>query len=245
MNLNGFSLGKLFGIEIRIAYSWFVLFGLIIVSFISGIPNLIPEISMLGAVVFGTLLTLLFFASVLAHELSHSVYAKKTGLDIDRLTLFIFGGAAELKEEPRTPKQEFIMAGLGPLSSILIGVFFIGVWFVGNQLNNEIIATGASILASLNIILAFFNLLPGYPLDGGRMFRAVVWHFTDNLQKATKAASTGGKYIAYLLMIYGGIEFLFTGAIGGIWLVFIGYFLKQAAEASYRHMMSRYRQSEA
>jgi Zn-dependent protease/CBS domain-containing protein len=178
--------------------------------------------------------TVLFFASLLAHELSHSVVARRKGIPVEGITLFIFGGMAHTKMEFEEPGDEFLIAGVGPLSSFAIaGLFWVIAW-VGTELGWSVAVTGvAAYLAYINVALAVFNLLPGFPLDGGRLFRAVVWKSTGDLTRATRWASNGGKVLGYLLIALGLLNFFTGNLIGGLWLVFIGWFVRMAAEASF------------
>lgn len=239
MNRNrGIRAGKLFGIEVRLDYSWFVLFFLVALSFIvSLLPASYPEFSILERVFIGLISAVLLFLSVVTHEFAHSLYAKSKGLKIDRITLFIFGGAAELKTEPTSPRQEFIMAAVGPLMSLLISFGFGLVMVIGLVTGLVYLVAVGSILAAVNLVLAVFNLLPGFPLDGGRMFRAIIWKITNNYIKATRIATGTGKFFAYLLMAYGLMQLIVFGALGGIWLIFIGLFLSAVATASYKQAL--------
>ncbi len=240
MQQSGFKVGTVLGIEIWLDYSWLILFFLIGALFTFGIlPTQFPRLSQLARIVAGIIATLLFFGSVLLHELSHSLYAKSQGLKIRRITLFIFGGASELIDEPKSPRQEIILAGVGPLTSLGLSALFGIVLLLGRQLSYvPLIAIGSS-LAAINLTLAIFNLLPGFPLDGGRVFRGIIWKITGNLEKATRTATQVGKILAIMLIGYGLVEVLLAGLFGGLWLIFIGFFLYQAAAASYEQIMSR------
>ncbi|CAN5668935.1 site-2 protease family protein [soil metagenome] len=232
------SAGRYFGIEVMLHYSWFVIFFLVATSFIARvIPAGFPELTLIETVIIGLAATVLLFLSVVAHEFAHSLYAKSKGLEIDRITLFIFGGAAEIKEDPKTPGQEFIMAAVGPLTSLVIAFGFGILLAVGISNGLTYLVAVSSILAAINFILAIFNLLPGFPMDGGRMLRATIWKLTNNLIKATRIAAGTGKLFAYLLMTYGLIQFITAGALGGIWLVLIGLFLNHVASMSYQQTL--------
>ncbi|HEX6135488.1 MAG TPA: site-2 protease family protein [Longimicrobiales bacterium] len=233
--MRGFRLGTIFGIEIRIDYSWFVIFALILWTFTTNVfPLSLPDQSPLTYILMGTAGTLLFFASLLAHELSHSLVARSRDIPVHSITLFIFGGMARTGEEFETPGDEFIITAVGPLSSLIIaGLFWIIAW-AGTRLGLPATVTEvASYLAVINLILAVFNLLPGFPLDGGRLFRALVWKRTGDLRRATRVASNGGKVFGYVLMVLGLLNMFGGNPIGGLWLVFIGWFVRMAAESSY------------
>lgn len=232
--MGGFRLGSILGFEIRIDYSWFLIFFLILWTLTVGVfPSSYPGLD--GAVYLGMGLagTLLFFASLLAHELSHSVVARRKGIPVEGITLFIFGGMAHTRMEFEEPGDEFQIAGVGPLSSLVIAGLFYLIGWLGAQLGWSVAVTGvAAYLALINVALAVFNLLPGFPLDGGRLFRAAVWRVTGDLRKATRWASAGGKVLGYLLMLLGLLQ-LFAGAfVGGLWMILIGWFVRIAAEAS-------------
>lgn len=240
MNTNGISLGKIYGIDIRINYSWFILFAIIALSLtFQVLPLTFPDMAMPVQVITGLTMTALFFISVLVHELSHAIYAKKQGIKIERITLFIFGGAAEIQDEPRFPRQEFIMAALGPFTSIAIGVIFILMGNFGLLMGLVPLVAMGSILAVINFALAIFNLAPGFPLDGGRMLRALLWKSTGNYLKASRIAAFLGQGFGYLLMGYGLISILAGGQLGGIWLILIGFFLSQSAALSYQQTVAR------
>ena len=234
--MGSFSIGRVFGVEIRIDYSWFIIFFLILWSFTSGLfPSSFPGLSPTAYLIMGTSGTLLFFASLLAHELSHALTARARGIEVEGITLFIFGGMARTKSESRTPGEEFLIAGVGPLSSLVIALLLAAVWWFGDDLGLPIHVTGvAAYLAYLNLILAVFNLLPGFPLDGGRLFRAAAWKATGDLTRATRWASAAGKLLGYLLIAW-GIYSVFSGnTMGGLWMVFIGWFLRSAAVTAMR-----------
>lgn len=239
MKNKGIRVGRFFGIELRLDYSWFILFFLIAWSFTLGIiPVVYGSLNTAEAIIVGLLSTVLLFVSVVIHEYAHSIYARKTGLKIDRITLFVFGGAAELEDEPRTAGQEFKMAGLGPLTSLGLSILFGFLMFIGINIGSDVVTATGGLLASANLLLALFNLIPGFPLDGGRMFRAIVWKITGNMLKATKIAATTGKLFAVLLMAYGFIQLVKEGAFGGIWLMLIGFFLYRTASASYEQTLT-------
>jgi Zn-dependent protease len=238
--MGGFRLGSILGFEIRIDYSWFVIFFLVLWSFSAGVfPAQFPDLSPTTHFLMGGIGTLLFFASLLAHELSHSVVARRKDVPVEGITLFIFGGMARTRLESETPEDELAIAGIGPVASLVIaGVFGVVSW-LGGQLGWGDAVTGVAMyMAYLNVILALFNLLPGFPLDGGRLFRGVVWKLTGDLTKATRWASNGGKALGYVLMGLGLLQTFAGGVLGGLWMLFIGWFLRGAAEASYaQHLL--------
>lgn len=239
--MGGIRLGSVLGFEIRIDYSWFVIFFLILWSFTAGVfPQAAPGLASGTYLAMGVTGTLLFFASLLAHELSHSVVARRRGIVVEGITLFIFGGMARTRMEAERPEDELVIAGVGPLASLVIGLLFGVVWQVGWVLGAPLAVTEvARYLAFINVVLAGFNLLPGFPLDGGRLFRALAWHFTGDLTRATRWASNGGQWLGYGLMALGILQVLAGLALGGLWLIFIGWFLRTAAVFSFRQHLLR------
>lgn len=236
---NGFRIGKLFGIEIFIDYSWFIIFLLITWLFsMSFFPNFFPQFGVATNIFLGVVTSLLFFTSALTHEFMHSLVAKKYGIEVRKITLFLFGGVAEIFEEPNMPSTEFKIAFAGPATSLLLaGIFWIFSYLFSSIYVIDTLFALSSTLYKANFILAIFNLLPGFPLDGGRIFRSIIWYFSKNLILATKIASSTGKFMAILLIVYGVYEIFAFGFFGGLWLVLIGVFLYQAASQSYLELI--------
>ena len=231
-----FSLGKIFGIQFRIHYSWFVIFVLITVSLSwQYFPYTYPQWSMLTYWLTGVATSLLFFSSVVAHELAHSLVGRANGIPMRSITLFLFGGVAHMSREASGHRAEFRMAMAGPLASLVIGgLFFLLHLLLQNV--SEPIAALAFWLAQINVVLALFNLIPGFPLDGGRVFRSLLWRFSGNYQRATRVAVEVGRGVGYLFVAAGIIlMFLYPGRwFNSLWLAFIGLFLSYVATASYR-----------
>ncbi|MGH7483589.1 MAG: site-2 protease family protein [Longimicrobiales bacterium] len=228
-----YSLGKILGFNVRLDASWFIIFFLLIWTFGTGVfPAVLPGRPEWVHLLMGVAAALLFFSSLLGHELSHSVVARAKGIPVRGITLFIFGGIAMTEREAETPGDEFQIAGAGPLASILISVLFFAVAFGLRRIDAPAAFGVVSIyLGELNLLLALFNLLPGFPLDGGRLFRAVVWKTTGSLERATRWAAAAGAGLGYLLMALGVFEALGGAMLNGLWLVFIGWFLRNAARA--------------
>ncbi len=227
---------KVFGIEIRLDFSWFIVFALFAYYFgFNYFPAVLPGANN-GIIAIVTFITvILFFTSVLVHEMSHSLVAKSQGTPVGRITLFLFGGMAQIEKEPETPKNEFIMAIAGPAASFVLAILFGIIWLLTRQY--EIIREPVRYLTIINIILGIFNMLPGYPLDGGRVLRSIIWKVTDNIKKATLIASTTGRVIGFLIIAV-GIFFLFTGNfLNGVWFAFIGWFLQSSAQMGYRQLV--------
>jgi Zn-dependent protease len=232
----GIPIGKLFGISLKLNYSWFVVFGLVTwVLAANYFPSIFPTWSLGTSILAGLITSLLFFGSVLAHELMHSVVAQSTGITVHSITLFIFGGVSQMTEEPKLPKDELKIALAGPLTSIVIGGIFWGIWYLMNDISPFVTAISFW-LGTINLFLAAFNLIPGFPLDGGRVLRSILWWRSQNLRRATRTASNIGRAVGYLF-IFGGIFFVFRGLwFNGLWLAFIGWFLENAAVGSYRQV---------
>lgn len=235
---NGFRLGKIFGIEIELSYSWFFIFLMVTVLLTFGIfPEQFPDHSLSINIILGLITSALFFASLLFHEMSHSLVANLNKIPIKKITLFIFGGMAQMSEEPSNPVSELKMAVAGPISSMFLALIFYLLYrlLLGTGLPSPYYAS-FTWLWQINLMLAIFNLAPGFPLDGGRVFRAILWMFTNDMDKATKVASKTGQGFAFLLM---GIGFLLmiSGNLGGIWFILIGWFLYQSAIASYQQLL--------
>jgi len=234
----GIRLGSVFGIDVSLDYSWFLIFVLITAGLSFALfPQFIPGYDAISYLALGLVTSLLFFGSVFFHEMMHSLVAKSHGMNIEGIRLMLFGGVSQLTEEPRTPGVEFKMAIAGPLSSILLGGFFLGLSFAGAWLDlDRLVLVPMFWLGYINIVLGIFNLLPGYPLDGGRVLRSVIWHFTDNLRRATLIASGFGKGLAYL-MILGGIIGPFIGNASLLWFILLGWYLLRSAETGYQQVV--------
>jgi len=230
---------KVADIQVAIDYSWLVIFALILWSLASGyFPKQYPGYSTGLYWLVGLVATILFFGSVLAHELCHAAMGNRLGEGVHRITLFIFGGMAELEREPNNAVDELKIAAVGPLSSIVMaGIFWLVARAVGAAGAAALWKALFSYLAFVNLALALFNLLPGFPLDGGRLLRAALWMRWGDLRRATAAAADWGNTIAWGLIAFGAME-IFAGAlVGGIWLIFIGLFLRSAASSGYQSMI--------
>ncbi len=230
-------LGRIFGIEIAIDQSWLLIFGLVTFSLAGRMAvehETSAAIERWGVAVAASLV---FFASLLLHELGHSVVALQTGLEVRSITLFLFGGVAQLGSEPRRPRDEIWIALAGPAVSAALGLGFLALADVLSAAGSSPLSSATAWLGSINLALAIFNLAPGFPLDGGRVLRGIVWGVTGSFERATQVASTGGAIVARTLMAMGAILALATGQLlGGLWLVLIGWFLLQAARGPARAM---------
>ena len=231
LSSGAWKIGTIMGIPIRVHFTWFIVFGLITWSLSTFyFPKAAPDLPAVSYWIKGALAALLLFASVAFHELAHSIVARKYKLSIESITLFIFGGLAQIKGEPPHPKAEIRIAIAGPLSSFLLSALFYLLYI------NTVGGARAlfSYLAQVNFIIGAFNLIPGFPMDGGRVLRAAIWSKTKNFFYATQKASSIGRNIA-LFFIFFGIFSLFTGMSGALWLLLIGWFLYTAAQSSYQH----------
>jgi Zn-dependent protease len=257
---NGFHLGRIAGIDVQVDWSLLIIFFLITFSLAAALfpawhPDWGPGLSTLMALIAATA----FFASVLAHELSHALVGRSRGIEVRRITLFIFGGMAHMENEPRNWRAELWMAIVGPLTSLVLGIVFL--WLVGLFVSPAAVQperpeltlaalgplpTVLAWLGNINIILGLFNLVAGFPLDGRRVLRALMWGITGDMRRATRWASQGGQFFAWLLMAGGAammlgvrLPFFGTGLLPGLWLAFIGWFLNNAALVSYRQLLVR------
>lgn len=241
MMMGGFGIGRWFGFRIRIDYSWFIVFALVLWTFSAWeFPVRLPGLDPLRYAAMGSAGAALFFLSVLLHELSHAAMARVRGVDVDGITLFIFGGVAQMRMEPRRPVDEFLLTIVGPLSSLAIAGTFVlvaaGLRSIGGP---EAFAVVADFLAILNLVLALFNLIPAFPLDGGRIFRSVAWHVTGDLVRATRWATTGGRVFGFILMALGFLLAVSGYFLSGVWSGFLGWFLANAAVSSHRNFRMR------
>jgi Zn-dependent protease/predicted transcriptional regulator len=232
MRRSGIKIGRVFGIPIFVHLSWFLIFALITYSIAEefGVGN--PQWSNRQLWSLGLLTSLLFFGSVLFHELSHSAVARHYRIPVASITLFFFGGIASITRDPERAGQEFLIAAAGPASSYVLAAFFGLVAFLSpkDSMPNAL----ATWLADTNVLLATFNLLPGFPLDGGRVFRSIIWGITKNYSRSTRIASRIGQAIAYGMMALGAyLAFVAHSSVNGLWFIFLGWFLLTAARQSY------------
>ena len=227
------------GIEVGLHYSWFIIFILITFSLTTRFASEHPHWTQVEHYAVGIATSLLFFVSILLHELAHSFVALAKGIPVRSITLFVFGGVAQIGREPDRPLTEFQIAIAGPIASALLAV---GFGFVSHLAGDQFehVAALAGWLSSINLMLAVFNLVPGFPLDGGRIFRAVLWHFTGSFSKATRIAAGSGQLVGYGIILGGIWTGLITGSwFSGLWLAFIGWFFLNAAQESVLQMSMR------
>lgn len=239
--MGSIKLGKILGIPVMVHYTWFIIFTLIALSLsLQYFPSRYPDWSQWMYWAMGIATGLLLFLSVLIHEFAHSIISSLQGIPVQRITLFLFGGVASISKEAVTPLGEFFMALAGPMTSLIIAGGFGFLWLFSNFiLRIQPLAALSAYLGIINLSLALFNLIPGFPLDGGRLLRSFLWGITGNYRRATEIAITVGRAIAFLFII-GGIAWAVTGHwLDGIWLAFIGWFLDNAASQSYRQLVSK------
>jgi Zn-dependent protease/CBS domain-containing protein len=233
-------IGRVFGIELGLHFSWLVIAVLVTLS-------LVAQFSAVNAawgagLVWATALItcLLFFVAVILHELAHGVVAKMRGLPVRSITLFALGGIALVDKEAEDPWTEFLVAAAGPLMSVVIGgLCLFAAFTLGWSPEAQLLTPSTPFLAALvwlgyiNIVLAIFNMIPGYPMDGGRVLRAIIWRITGNMESSTRVAAHVGQFIATFFIVWGVFQLLFGMGFGGLWLALIGWFLLTAASASY------------
>jgi Zn-dependent protease len=243
-SLPSLKIGRFFGIPLEVNVTWVVIFGLVAASLAFSTFPSEPAFSgwgTAGYVLAGVLTALAFFASIVVHELSHSVVARAGGVRIERVTLFMFGGVSQMSEEPKTPGAEFLMAIAGPAASLLLA----GAFFIAEVASH---AAGApswiwgplGYLAQINLVVAAFNLLPGFPLDGGRVLRSIIWAVSHDLLKATRWAARTGQVIGYSMVAL-GLYGLLRGSFAFVWLGLIGWFIATLAEGAYRQKLAQTR----
>lgn len=229
---------RIFGFDIGIDVSWFILFMLITWSLALGLfPFQYPGLPFMSYVLMGIIGALGLFASIVFHELSHSLVARRFGLNMKGITLFMFGGVSEMPEEPGRPRAEFWMAIAGPISSVALAIAFYGLYRLGMILGwsgtwNGIIGY----LAIVNAVLALFNMVPAFPLDGGRVLRSAVWGYTGDFARATRIASGIGSGFGLFLFIFGAVRIIAGNLVGGVWWMLIGLFIRSGARASVAQM---------
>ncbi|MHB0856813.1 MAG: site-2 protease family protein [Anaerolineae bacterium] len=255
---SGFSIGRFFGINVRIDWSWLFIFILVTWNLATVFGQLHADWGGALQWVLAATASLLFFLSVLAHELAHSLVARSRGIPVRNITLFLFGGVSNIQREPKTPAGEFYMAVVGPLTSLIIGAALLVLASVGGLISGgpldprgllartNPLATLVLWLGSINILVGLFNLIPGFPLDGGRILRSILWAATKSLRTATRWATWVGQAIAWLLIVAGiamafgaTLPVLGGGFVNGLWLAFIGWFLNSASTQSYQQMVIR------
>lgn len=225
------------GIPVEIHISWLLVFFLFSITLAQGyFPNAVEGLETGTYWLAGIISTLVIFASVLTHEFGHSLVAIREGIPIKKIVLFIFGGVAQMETEPKSPAAEFKVTAAGPLTSLLIALIAGGIYYLFLP-PGKIVSEAVFIVARLNLVMAVFNLIPAFPLDGGRLFRSIVWFFGKNMLKATRISVALGSVLSFVAMGLGFMLIFFQGNIGGLWLIFIGWMIYQAGQSSYSQLV--------
>lgn len=238
MNRKRLEIFKIFGFPIRVDATWLIILLLVTYSLAGGFfPVNHPGLPNTAYWAMGFVAAMGLFASILFHELSHSLVARHYKMKIEGITLFIFGGVAEMKDEAPSPKVEFLMASVGPLASILLALCFFGLYSVteAHDMNRGMVLI-FYYLGFMNSMLAAFNLLPAFPLDGGRVFRSILWAIKKDYTWATKIAGAIGQGFGYVLIAFGAWKILQHNLFGGFWYILIGFFLRRASQMSVRQL---------
>ncbi|HET6498324.1 MAG TPA: site-2 protease family protein [Coriobacteriia bacterium] len=237
-NLPSLRVGRLFGIPLEVNPTWLIIFALVAMSLsLTYFPSEFPDRAPWVNIVSGIVTALLFFASIVAHELSHSLVARAGGIKVEKVTLFMFGGVAEMEEEPARPGGEFALAVAGPLMSLfLAAVFYLSYLVMAAAGVTDVVWAPIEYLAVINFWVALFNMLPGFPLDGGRVLRAALWALGGDQLKATLWASRAGQFIGYSMVGLAVLGVL-RGSLDFIWFGLIGWFIAVLAEGAYRQQL--------
>lgn len=255
--MQGIRVGRILGINIRIDWSWLIIFLLITWNLSAAFGDYHADWSSGAQWAIAVVAAGLFFVSLLAHEIAHSLMARARGVPVRSITLFLFGGVSNIERDPESPESEFLITIVGPATSFLIGIVLLLIaGVVAEPLGDTVSDPEAAFeqlsplttllmwLGSINLLLAVFNLIPGFPLDGGRILRSIIWSITGDLRRASRWASWVGQTIAFIFIFMGismafgaEIPFFGTGLVSGLWLAFIGWFLHSAAIRSYQHVV--------
>lgn len=242
----GFRVGRIFGIPVYLHATWFIMFALITYSFAVVFKGQHAGWDPAQCWLLGIIIAFIYCASIVFHELGHSIVAMHYKIPVHSITLFVFGGLSRISRDAESAKQEFNIAIAGPLSSFLLGGIFLLIFAVAPP--GSVTKIACYWLGVINLLLGAFNLIPGFPMDGGRVLRAAVWGVTKNFDKASRIASRSGQFVAYLLILLGiwaimqrdsGVSRLLGGWLGGLWLAFIGWFLLSASQETYTQVAIR------
>jgi Zn-dependent protease/CBS domain-containing protein len=231
-----FRIGRILGFEINVHWSWLFIFFLVTWTFATGVlEEFYPDWTDGRRWVVASAISIVFFLSILLHEMSPSVLARRYGINVTSITLFVFGGVSNLAKEPENARQEFWIAIVGPFTSLGLSLLFLVLYLVLNPIEDGAAGVAAN-LAVINAAIGVFNLIPGFPLDGGRVLRSVFWAKRNNLLGATRAASRVGTVVAYAIMAIGVVSFFVTSVVTGVWFFLIGNFLRIASSESYQQV---------
>ena len=227
-------IGKVAGIPIYLDYSWFIIFFLLVWTIgFSLMPAAYPGLSQFDYLLIGVVTAILFFGSLLLHELAHSIVAKRNGMTIRRITLFLLGGVSDLEEEPKDASVELRMAAAGPLTSLAISVVFFLIWLISGIAGlSGIIQAPIFYLSLVNLLMALFNFIPAFPMDGGRILRAILWRRNGDIVRSTEIASNIGGVFAMVIMAFGIFSMFFIDFLSGVWALLIGWFISSSSSAS-------------
>lgn len=226
-------IGRVRGIVLKLHLSTLLIIGLVGISAASFYFTIVLTPSLMELFIVGILSSVIILISILLHELTHSLVAQKYGLIVSEIELFLFGGVSKIEKEPETPKSEMVIAIVGPLSSLIIGFSFLIVVFLSPIILSPIIYVSLLYTGISNIGLGLFNLIPAFPIDGGRVLRAFLWYRRHDILSATKTASRVGSFFAYGLMVYGVLQAFLFGFFNGFWLVLIGSYLNRQTKQAY------------
>ncbi len=236
--MNGsLKVGKVLGIDLEIHFSWVIIFVFFSYALSEQYQMISPERESLWYWIAGIFTTIIIFLSVFLHELAHSLVAIKEGISIRRITLFIFGGVAQMEEEPSSSSSELKISVAGPLTSLGLAIFFGILAFFTNTITEGLPFWVVFFLFYVNLAMAIFNMIPAFPLDGGRILRASIWKYSHNLLSSTRVAVSVGTFFAFLAIAYGFYTILVVGNIWGLWFVFLGWMLYQAGQASFSQLL--------
>ncbi len=234
---NSLRIAVIKGIPVEIHFSWLLIFLLLSISLALGyFPDAVESYSPLEYWIAAVITTLIVFASVLTHEFGHSMVALKAGIPIKNITLFIFGGVAQMESEAEEAATEFKLTAAGPLTSLLLAVVFGSIYYLF-MIPGLLISEAVLIIARINLVMVVFNMIPAFPLDGGRLFRSAIWFFSNNLITATRIAVGFGSVLSFMVMALGFAMIFFQGNIFGLWLIFIGWMIYQAGQSSYSQLI--------
>ncbi|MCX6649687.1 MAG: site-2 protease family protein [Candidatus Bathyarchaeota archaeon] len=226
-------IGHLYGVEVRLHYTWFLIFAFLTWSLAWGyLPAGYPGQSDVFYWGVGAASALVLFVSVLIHEVAHSVVAQRYKIPVNSITLYFLGGVSEIAEEAHTPEAELRMAAAGPLTSVVLGVVFYAVFFFGGGLLPLPVVAVLEYAGYINIVLAAFNLIPAFPMDGGRVLRGIVWGRNKDILKSTRTVTNVSRLISFIFIGFGLLDTVFIGDFNGIWLLFIGLYVQSSAQAS-------------
>ena len=236
---NAVNIFEIFGFKIRVDPSWLLIAALIVWTLSTAyFPAELPGLSRVDYIALGVIAMLGLFVSLILHELSHSLVARRFGLEVGGITLFIFGGVAELEQEPSTPESEFWIAIAGPIMSFaLAGLAYLILFVINGNGASSSVRSILVYLGFINLVLAVFNLVPAFPLDGGRVLRAVLWRMNDDLFRSTRIASTMGTVFGVVLIVSGVLALFTPNMVGGFWQILIGFFIATASRASYQQLV--------